>query len=133
MRLICVLLYVFNQSFIIYQFVGKVKVTGFVFKLENINKLLFFPPRASGPTGSAGVGSLHVCQGPAAAALDGHGQHATGTSSTVARTGQGLLTPRPQCLGFDCNFYDSLYLLVPIKINYIYIWEENYVTSNVSS
>lgn len=35
-------------------------------------------PRASGPAGSAGVGPLHVRQGPTAAALDGHGQHTTG-------------------------------------------------------
>lgn len=57
---------------------------------------LYFSPRASGPTGSTGVGSLHVCQGPAAAALDGHGQHTTGASQTVAQTGQGLLTSKPQ-------------------------------------
>lgn len=62
---------------------------------------LYFSPRAPGPTGSAGVGSLHVRQGPAAAALDGHGQHTTGAGQTVARTGQGLLTPKPH----KCNVY----------------------------
>lgn len=47
--------------------------------------------RASGPAGSAGVGSLHVRQGPAAAALDGHGQHTAGAGPTVAQTEKGHL------------------------------------------
>lgn len=55
--------------------------------------VFLFSPRAPGPAGSAGVGSLHVRQGPAAAALDGHGQHIAGASQTVAPTGQGHLTP----------------------------------------
>ncbi|KAM7381266.1 hypothetical protein PAMA_012217 [Pampus argenteus] len=49
----------------------------------------------SGSAGSSGFGSLHVRQRHAAAALDGHGQHATGADRTVARTQQGRLTPNP--------------------------------------
>ena len=48
-------------------------------------------PRGSGPAGSAGVGALHVRQGPAAAALDGHGEHATGAGGAVARTGTDIM------------------------------------------
>ena len=48
-------------------------------------------PRASGPAGSSGSGALHVRQGPTAAALDGHGEPATGARQAVARTEQGHL------------------------------------------
>lgn len=62
-----------------------------------ISQVIFLSPRASSPTGSAGVGSLHVRQRPAAAALDGHGQHTTGAGQTVAQTLQGHLTPQSWC------------------------------------
>lgn len=52
-----------------------------------------FVPRASGRAGGPGCGSLHVRQGSAAAALDGHGQHTAGASQAVARTEQGHLAP----------------------------------------
>lgn len=61
-------------------------------KREECN--LFFgivPPRTSSYTGHAGVGPLHVRQGPTATALDGHGQLATGRHQTVAWTGKGLI------------------------------------------
>lgn len=51
--------------------------------------------RNSSATGSAGVGTLHVCEGPAAATLDGHGQLTTGARQAVARTGQSHLTANP--------------------------------------
>lgn len=46
---------------------------------------LFFT-RPPNHTGSSGVGPLHVCQGPPAAALDRHGQHTAGAAQTVAQT-----------------------------------------------
>lgn len=67
-------------------------------KKQHLQKITFltgsvsFPLRTSDPSGSGGVGSLHVLQGSSAAALDRHGQHGTGARHTVARTAQTHLT-----------------------------------------
>lgn len=71
---------------------------------------LFFvniSPRASGHTGCAGVGPLHVCQGPTATALDGHAQLSAGHHQTVAWTGKGLL--KSKCNA--CNKYAKVEII----------------------
>lgn len=81
-----------NFSLILYSFV----TVNAICPLEtNVTDSVYFARRASGPAGSAGVGSLHVRQGSSVAALARYGQHGTGAGQTVARTAQAHLTPKP--------------------------------------